>query len=128
MIWEQRWVGRPAGTHFSTVTSSSPLVFSDVSNTLQTHARLGPVIEQSRALGPTALALVGGVAIGVGVTTLAAKVRAGREAAHDESVTTPTLTSPRPQLAGPTSSLGAIPRGVGRSGSCTGMTGARLVP
>lgn len=74
MIWEQHLVGRPVGTHFSEGTSSA-LVFADETNHLETHAVLGPEIEDSPDPVQLAVAIAAGVALGIGATKAAAKVK-----------------------------------------------------
>jgi len=47
MVWEKRWVGRPADTYFS-AGGTSPLARSNDSNKLVTQAKLGPLVDDKR--------------------------------------------------------------------------------
>lgn len=69
MIWETRKVGRPVGTHYS-AGGSSPLARGDDTNKLETHATLGPVVDDDEGdATETAIQVAVGIAIGV-VTTI----------------------------------------------------------
>lgn len=80
MVWEKMWVGRPDGTHFSS-GGSSPLARDDGTNSLDTHATLGPRVEDDDEddEGPEALrlalALGAGVLLGIGAIKAAPRVK-----------------------------------------------------
>jgi hypothetical protein len=80
MVWEKRWVGRPTDTHFS-ADGSSPLARADGTNKLETHATLGPRVEEDDQaeeapdLLKWAMAIRAGVLLGIGAIKAAPHVK-----------------------------------------------------
>jgi hypothetical protein len=80
MVWEMRWVGRPTDTHFS-AGGSSPLARADSTNKLETHATLGPRVEEDDQaeeapdLLKSAMAIGAGVLLGIGAIRAAPHVK-----------------------------------------------------
>jgi hypothetical protein len=68
LIWEQRWIGRPADTHYS-ADGASPLLRNNDTNRLATHAVIGEPSESTSDNGGAdsittrALAVVGVLAL-----------------------------------------------------------------
>nr|NLI50782.1 hypothetical protein [Propionibacterium sp.] len=76
--WDPMMVGKPKGTHLG-AQGASPLVYSDATNTLSTHARLAPMPESDDDLADliARIAIAGaGLVVGIGIGYAAPKVRA----------------------------------------------------
>jgi hypothetical protein len=80
MVWEKRWVGHPTDTHFS-AGGSSPLARADGTNKLETHATLGPRVEEDDQAEETpdllkwAMTIGAGVLLGIGAIKAAPHVK-----------------------------------------------------
>jgi hypothetical protein len=80
MVWEKRWVGRPANTHFS-AGDTSPLARSNDTNKLVTQAKLGPLVNDRRRPSGAVLQVAVEVAVRLAAAELARYLKTRRAAA-----------------------------------------------
>ena len=80
MVWEKRWVGRPADTHFS-ARDTSPLARSNDTNKLVTQAKLGPLVEDMRHPSGAVLQTAVEVTVRLATAELARYLKTRRAAA-----------------------------------------------
>jgi hypothetical protein len=83
MVWEKRWVGRPAGTHFS-AGGTSPLARSNDSNKLMTQAKLGPLVDDKWRPSGAAFQVVVEAAVRLATAELARYLKTRRAAAKEQ--------------------------------------------
>jgi hypothetical protein len=83
MVWEKRWVGRPADTHFS-AGGTSPLARSNDSNKLVTQAKLGPLVDDKRRPSGAVFQVVMEVAVRHATAELARYLKTRRAAAKEQ--------------------------------------------
>lgn len=83
MVWEKRWVGRPADTHFS-AGGTSPLARSNDSNKLVTQAKLGPLVDDKRRPSGAVFQAVTEVAVRIATAELARYLKTRRAAAKEQ--------------------------------------------
>lgn len=84
LIWEQRWVGRPSGTHYS-AGGASPLLRDNETNRLSTHAVFGNSSESPSDGSTGESAAVRALAV-LGAATLAAAATYGAKRLWDAAM------------------------------------------